>query len=139
MKSIAAVPLRLAFAACCAASTRPLSQQHHHQTRHCEQSIRPVRWRLNCGPRGGTGGAKPSSGVQRFWGPLGASEFDPRFSNSGSRRPLPRGPLEPRKGSQGLGGGSSQASERGVALSTEREKKVGHSEASKRPRFPDAP
>ena len=34
---------------------------------------------LNCGPRGGTGGAKPGSGVQRFWGPLGASEFDPSF------------------------------------------------------------
>ena len=32
-----------------------------------------------CGPRGGTGGAKPGSGVQRFWGPLGASEFDPSF------------------------------------------------------------
>ena len=26
--------------------------------------------RLNCGPRGGTGGAKPGSGVQGFWGPL---------------------------------------------------------------------
>ena len=38
----------------------------------------------------------------------------PRFSNSGSRKPLPRGPLEPRKGSQGLGEGSSGASERGV-------------------------
>ena len=23
---------------------------------------------VNCGPRGGTGGAKPGSGVQRFWG-----------------------------------------------------------------------
>ena len=30
---------------------------------------------VNCGPRGGTGGAKPGSGVQKFWGPLGASEF----------------------------------------------------------------
>ena len=35
--------------------------------------------KLNCSPRGGTGGAKPGSGVQRFWGPLGASEFDPSF------------------------------------------------------------
>ena len=34
---------------------------------------------IKCGPRGGTGGAKPGSGVQRFWGPLGASEFDPSF------------------------------------------------------------
>ena len=34
---------------------------------------------VNCGPRGGTGGAKPSSGVQRFWGPLRASGFDPSF------------------------------------------------------------
>ena len=34
---------------------------------------------FNCGLRGGTGGAKPGSGVQRFWGPLGASEFDPSF------------------------------------------------------------
>ena len=46
-----------------------------------------------CGPRGGTGGAKPGSGVQRFWGPLGASEFDPSFQQFGvsetpSQRPL---------------------------------------------------
>ena len=39
----------------------------------------PVLTLLNCGPRGGTGGAKPGSGVQRFWGPLGASENDPSF------------------------------------------------------------
>ena len=48
---------------------------------------------LNCGPRGGTGGVKPGSGVQRFWGPLGASEFDPSFQQFGvsetpSQRPL---------------------------------------------------
>ena len=26
---------------------------------------------VSCSPRGGTGGAKPGSGVQRLWGPLG--------------------------------------------------------------------
>ena len=62
---------------------------------------------LNCGPRGGTGGAKPGSGVQRFWGPLGASEFDPSFqwfgnfgvSERPSQRPL-RAP-ERRSGPRG--------------------------------------
>ena len=34
-----------------------------------------LRVNFNCGPRGGTQGAEPGSGVQRFWGPLGASEF----------------------------------------------------------------
>ena len=37
-----------------------------------------------------------------------------RFRNLGSRKPLPRGPLEARKGSQGLGEGSSGASEKCV-------------------------
>ena len=32
--------------------------------------------RINCGPRDGTQGVEPDSGVQRFWGPLAASEFD---------------------------------------------------------------
>ena len=89
---------------------------------------------VNCGPRGGTGGAKPGSGVQRFWGPLGASEFDPRFSNSGSQRPLgaPERLSGPRaRHFRGLG--------EGCPFSTERENKVGHSEASKRPRFPGCP
>ena len=62
---------------------------------------------INCGPRGGTGGAKPGSGVQRFWGPLGASDFDPSFQQFGvsetpsrgerrwaTQRPL-RGPVFP--------------------------------------------
>ena len=95
--------------------------------------------KINCGPRGGTGGAKPSSGVQRFWGPSRASEFDPSFQKFGvsetpSQRPLgaperlwgPRGRLF-----RGLG--------EGCPFSTERENKVGHSEASKRPRFPGCP
>ena len=89
---------------------------------------------LNCGPRGGTGGVKPGSGVQRFWGPLGASEFDPSFqyfgvSETPSQRPLraperlsgPRGRLfRPRRG-------------------VSRGKKVGHSEAPERSRFPGCP
>ena len=52
-----------------------------------------LQLKINCGTRGGTGGAKPGSGVQRFWGPLGASEFDPpRFSNSGLGNPFPEAP-----------------------------------------------
>ena len=70
---------------------------------------------VNCGPRGGTGGAKPSSGQ------FGVSETP-------SQRPLraperlsgPRGRLF-----RGLGEVCS--------FSTERENKVGHSEAPKRP------
>ena len=78
---------------------------------------------INCGPRGETEGAKPGSGVQRFWGPLGPRNSTPRFSHSGSRKPLPRGPLEARKGSQGLGGGSSGASERCVRFQRSRERR----------------
>ena len=90
-------------------------------------------------PRGRTGGAKPGSGVQRFWGRLGASEFDPSFQYFGVSRKR-RGLLEPRKGSQGLGGGSSGA-RRGVSVFKGGGKKVGHSEApkSRGPVFPDAP
>ena len=36
--------------------------------------------KVKCGPRGRAQGAEPGSGVQRFWGPLGASEFDPFVS-----------------------------------------------------------
>ena len=82
---------------------------------------------LNCGLRGGTGGAKPGSGVQRFWGPLGASEFD-----------LPR-LLEPRKGSQGLGGGSSGASERCVRFQRSGERRWAIQRPQRGPVFPDAP
>ena len=52
----------------------------------------------------------------------------PRFSNSGSRTIPLRGLIDARKGCQGPRGGSS--------FSTEREKKVGLSEAPKRRRFP---
>ena len=51
----------------------------------------------------------------------------------------PRGPLEPQKGSQGLGGGSSGASERVCPFSTERGKKVGHQRPLRDPVLPDAP
>ena len=34
---------------------------------------------INCGPRGGTGGAKPAQGSRGFGGPSGASDFDPSF------------------------------------------------------------
>ena len=56
-------------------------------------------------------GRNPAQGFPALEGPRNST---PRFSNSGSRTPLPRGPLEPRKGSQGLGGGSSGTSERCV-------------------------
>ena len=67
---------------------------------------------VNCGPRGGTQGAEPSSGVQRFWGPLGTSEFDPSFQQFSLGNPLPRAPWE---------------------------KKVGYKEAPKRSRFSGCP
>ena len=101
--------------------------------------VMDVRTKINCGPRGGTGGSEPGSGVQRFWGPLEASAFDPSFqkfrvSETPSQRPLraperlsgPRGRLF-----RGLG--------EVCPFSKERGKKVGHSEASKRPRFPGWP
>ena len=44
-------------------------------------------------PRDGTQGAEPGSGVQRFWGPLGASEFDSLFRQfEGLGSPLPGAP-----------------------------------------------
>ena len=49
-----------------------------------------------------------------FGAPERPRNSTPRFSNSGSRKQLSRGPLEPQKGSQGRRGGSSGASERGV-------------------------
>ena len=71
-----------------------------------------VRQAGSSSPRGGKGGAKPGSRVQRFWGPLeaiqGASERCVRFQRRGS------------------------------PFSKEREKKVGHSEAPER-RFPGCP
>ena len=65
-------------------------------------------------------------------GRQGPRNSTPRFSNSGSRKPLPRGHLEPRKGSQGLGGGSSGASERRVRFQRSGERRG----ATQRPRFP---
>ena len=56
---------------------------------------------FNCSPRGGTGGRNPAQESRGFGAPYGPRNSTPRFSNSGSRKPLPRGPLEPRKGSQG--------------------------------------
>ena len=101
------------------------------------------RWALNrCrkgGPRGGTQGAKPGSGVQRFWGPLGASEFDPSFQQIGvSETPFPGAPQSPGKAPRGperLFRGLGEV----CSFSTDREKKVGHSEAPKRSHFPGCP
>ena len=52
---------------------------------------------------------------------------------------LPRGAFVPRKGSQGLRGASSGASKRCVRLQQSKERKVGNSEALKRPLFPECP
>ena len=78
-----------------------------HRTRKPAQSAQADQLQRQCSPRGGTQGAKPGSGVQRFWGPLGASKSTPRFNKSGSRKQPPRGPLEPRKGSRGLSSSGS--------------------------------
>ena len=95
--------------------------------------------RINCGPRGGTRRAKPGSGVQRFWGPLGASEFDPLFQKFGvsetpSQRPL-RAPERLSGPWERLFRGLGEV----CPFSKERGKKVGHSEAPKRLRFPGCP
>ena len=63
----------------------------------------------------------------------------PRFCNSGSRKPLPRGPLEPRKGSQGLGEGSSEASERCVRFQRSAKTRWATQRPLRGPIFPDAP
>ena len=49
--------------------------------------------KFNCGPRGGTQGAEPGSGLQRFWDLLGASEFDPSFQQLGVSETPSQGPL----------------------------------------------
>ena len=94
---------------------------------------------FNCGPRGGTGGAKPGSGVQRFWGPLGASEFDPSFQQFGvSETPFQR-PLRAPERLSGPRGRLFRGLGEVCPFSTERENKVGHSEAPKRSHFPGCP
>ena len=105
-----------------------------------ERELREIKLaRINCGPRGGTGGAKPGSGVQRFWGPLGASEFDPPFQRHGVPETPPQRPLRAPKGSQGLGGGSSEASERGVRFQRSGKTRWATQRPLRGPVFPDAP
>ena len=94
---------------------------------------------LNYGPRGGTGGAKPGSGFRGFGAPQGARNSTPRFSNSGSRTHPSQGPLEPWKGSQGLGGGSSEASERCVRFQRSGTTRWATQRPLRGPIFPDAP
>ena len=57
----------------------------------------------------------------------------------GLGKPLARGPLEPRKGSQGLGGGSSEASERGVRFQRSGKTRWATQRPLRGPVFPDAP
>ena len=94
---------------------------------------------VNCSPRGGTGGAKPGSGVQRFWGHLRASEFDPSFQRFGVSETPSQRPLRAPERLSGPRGRLFRGLGEGCPFSTERENKVGHSEASKRPRFPGCP
>ena len=84
-------------------------------------------------------GAKPGSGVQRFWGPLGASEFDPSFQKFGVSGTPSQRPLRAQERLSGPRGRLFRGLGEGCPFSTERENKVGHSEASKRPRFPGCP
>ena len=65
---------------------------HHHHHRRRRRRRRRCRHRhhhLNCGPRGGTQGSELSSGAQRFWEPLGASDF---ASSTGKEGGPVRGP-----------------------------------------------
>ena len=94
--------------------------------------------RINCGPRGGPQGAEPGSGVQRFWGPLGASEFDPSFPQFGVSETPFQGPLEPWKASQKPRGGSSGASERGVRFQRSGKTRWATQRPLRGPVFPDA-
>ena len=94
---------------------------------------------FNCGPRGATGGVKPGSGVQRFWGPLRASEFDPSFQQFGVSETPSQRPLRAPERLSGPRGRLFRGLGEVCPFSKERGKKVGYSEASKRPRFPRMP
>ena len=85
-------------------------------------------------------GRNPAQGSRGFGAPYGPRNSTPRFSNLGSRKPLPRGPLEPRKGSQRPRRGSSGASARGVRFQRSGGKTRWATQRPLRgPVFPDAP
>ena len=89
--------------------------------------------------RGGTQGAKPGSGVQRFWGPLGASEFDPSFQQFGVSETPSQGSLRAPERLSGPRGRFFRGLGEVCSFSTEWENKEGHSEAPKRSHFPGCP
>ena len=138
VNAMTGIPIWLAAwasARVCVSSFLLLSTSKDTQTK-----INSWRWpNRNCGPRGGTQEAKPGSGVQRFWGPLGASEFDPSFRQFGVSETASQGPLRAPERLSGAPGRLFRGLGEGYPFSTEREKKVGHSEASKRSRFPGCP
>ena len=75
-------------------------------------------------------------------GPLSGLGIRPLVSvirGLGNPFPLPRGPLEARKGSQGLGGGSSGDSERCVRFQRSGERRWAIQRPLRGPVFPDAP
>ena len=84
---------------------------------------------VNCGPRGGTQGAEPGSEVQRFWGPLGASEFDPSFQQFGVSETPFQGPLR----------APESLSERGVRFQRSGKTRWATWRPLRGPVFPDAP
>ena len=92
---------------------------------------------LNGGLRGGTQGAEPGSGVERFWGPLGASGFVSAIRDLGS--PPSQEPLKPQKSFQGTRGGSSRASERCVRFQRSGKRRWGTQKPLRGPVFPDTP
>ena len=102
---------------------------------------KPIPWTENSiAARGAEQeGRNPAQGSRGFRAPRGPRKSTPRFRNSGSRKPLPRGPLEPRKGSQGLGRGSSGASERCVRFQKSGERRWAVQRPLRGPVFPDAP
>ena len=61
-------------------------------------------------------GAKPGSGVQRFWGPLGASEFDPSFQQFGVSETPSQRPLRAFGKALGALGEALQGPRRGVSV-----------------------
>ena len=69
---------------------------------------------VNCGPRGSTRRAKPAQRSRGFGTPWGPRNSTSHFSNSGSRTPPLRGPLEACRRLQWPRGGSGRASERCV-------------------------
>ena len=96
---------------------------------------------INCGPRGGTGGAKPGSTGPEVLGPLRGLGIRPLVSviRGLGETPSQRPPLRAPERLSGPRGRLFRGLGEGCPFSKERGRKVGHSEALRGPVFPDAP